>query len=135
MRFVWAFTIVALLIMFTGCTREKDVDNYGLEGSWNATWVLADSTLYDLYSPGQLSMSGKMTFEKNNQVHLQAYGFEGCAFASDTAENRLYYQYRDSALLLLNSSNEEVFAYSIKAMEPRFIHLEMMDDIHLKLTR
>lgn len=118
-----------------GCFQENDGNYSHLDGTWQATWTLTDTSLLHLYSPHQLNMSGKMIFKNRNRVILRAHGYEGCAIASDTVENQLFYKYLDNTLLLINDNKEEIFAYPLKEITPGVIHLEMNDNIHLKLTK
>jgi len=134
MRDIFRVGGVIFLIILFQCT-SKENSNSSIEGKWNAEWLLMDNSLADIYPPESLIMNGEIYFESTQSAKIKAFGYDGCVFASDTAENQLKYEFTDSLLNMINDENEIVFSYLIIKRLPDLISLEMMDDIKLTLKR
>jgi len=134
MRNIFSVIGAVFLIILFQCTSKENA-NSSIEGSWNAEWLLMDNSLADIYPPENLIMNGEILFNPSNSANIKAFGYEGCVFASDTAENELKYEFTDSLLNMINDNNEVVFSYLIKERLTNQISLEMMEDIKLTLRR
>lgn len=134
MRNIFSVISAIFLIILLQCTSKENTTSL-IEGSWNAEWLLMDNTLADIFPPESLIMNGEILFNPPNSVKIKAFGYDGCVFASDTAENVLKYEFTDSLLNMVNDKNEVVFSYLIKEKSPDLISLEMMEDIKLTLRR
>lgn len=124
-----------LVLIFNQCTPEKESEANYFAGSWDAEWYLADETMHGMFSKSEITMNGQIVFDQNQFVEITAYGFEGCVFASDTARNKLQFEFQDSLLNLINKEKEVVFSYRVKEKLPEKLTLLLMDDIQLTLSR
>jgi hypothetical protein len=124
-----------LILLFYQCTSEKDSTRSYFEGAWNAEWFLLDKDMQSMFSTSEITMYGQVVFDVNETVEITAYGFDGCVFASDTAQNALNYEFQDSLLNMINGEKEVVFAYKVKEKLPDKLTLLLMDDIQLTLHR
>ncbi len=106
-----------------------------LVGMWNARWELNNPDMTSIFEPEEMVMHGEVIFSQDDHAKIRAFGFEGCAFTSDTSENQLLYKKSDSTINLLNAKNEVIFSYLIKEEAMDFMRLLLMDDIELTLTR
>jgi len=135
MRKIVAIYIFFNLLIYYSCTLEKEKMSDPLVGKWNARWELINPEMINIFEPDQMIMHGEVIFNQDNYAKIRAFGFEGCAFTSDTSENQLIYKKNDSTINLLNSNNEVIFSYFIKDEGIDFVQLLLMDDIELTLTR
>ena len=104
-------------------------------GTWEAEWYLVDEHMLETFSKSEITMNGLVIFYPDQFVEITAYGFEGCVFASDTARNKLHFEFQDSLLNLINKEKEVVFSYKVKEKLPEKLTLLLMDDIQLTLSR
>jgi len=116
------------------CNREGEQIKNNLTGNWQAKWELINPELTDIFKPEQMIMEGEVFFDLDH-ARIRAFGFEGCAFTSDTSENVLSYKKNDSILNLLNEDNEVIFSYVVKNEKSNFLELLLMEDISLTLSR
>jgi len=124
-----------LVLIFNQCTPERESEGNYFTGSWKAEWYLVDEDMHGMFSESEITMSGQVIFNTNQSVEITAYGFEGCVFASDTARNKLHFEFHDSLLNMTNKEKEVVFSYSVKEKLPEKLTLLLMDDIQLTLSR
>lgn len=126
--------IIFLAILFNGCHGAGDQLKGSLSGKWSARWELNNPELKDVFKPDQMVMEGEVIFDKDH-ARIRAFGFDGCAFTSDTSENVLSYRKNDSSLNLMNSDKQVIFSYVIKDEKDHYLKLLLMDDISLTLTK
>lgn len=131
-KLVILFIISALLS--NGCREDGEQIKESLSGKWKARWELNNPELKDVFSPEQMSMNGEVIFEQD-QARIRAFGFEGCAFTSDTSENILSFEKSDSILNLMNADKQVIFSYVIQEQRHNYLRLLLMDDISLTLTK
>jgi len=135
MRIIFSIFSGVLLFIFSQCSLEKESNQSYLDGTWEAEWLLVDEDMRTMFSPTEIAMNGHVVFDKNMTAEITAFGFKGCVFASDTAKNKLTYDFQDSLLNLTNSEKDVVFSYRVKEKLPDKLTLELMDDILLTLRR
>jgi hypothetical protein len=135
MRIILRVFILLGFLQFIRCSSEKDSTYSALDGVWKAQWVLVDKNMQQIFSDAEITMDGEVIFSDNQMVEITAYGFDGCAFASDTATNQLIYDFQDSVLLLLNGEDQVVFSYRVQEKLPDQFTFLLMDDILLTLRR
>ena len=124
-----------LVLIFNQCTPEKDSEADYFTGTWKAEWYLVDEQMHGSFTRSEITMNGLVEFYENQSIEITAYGFEGCVFASDTARNKLHYEFQDSLLNLVNKEKEVVFSYKVKEKLPQKLTLILMNDIQLTLSR
>jgi hypothetical protein len=129
---IFIFIIAAQL--FYSCHEDGDQIKESLSGKWKARWELNNPELKDVFSPEQMIMDGEVIFEQD-QAKIRAFGFEGCAFTSDTSENLLSFEKNDSTLNLMNADHQVIFSYVVQEQKPNYLKLLLMDDISLTLTK
>ena len=122
------------VLFFTGCSGEDEQIMDPILGSWDARWELINPDLNQVYRQDQRIMNGQVFFDLN-QARICAYGFEGCAFKTDTAENILYFRKENGLLNLINAGEHVIFSYRIAEENNNQLKLLLMDDISLTLTR
>ncbi len=126
--------IIFLTFLLDGCHENGEQLKNSLSGKWRARWELNNPELNNVFKPEQMIMEGEVIFDEN-QARIRAFGFDGCAFTSDTSENVLSYKKNDSILNLMNSDEQVIFSYVIKDEKYRYLKLLLMDDISLTLTK
>jgi len=129
---IFIFIITAPL--WYGCQEDGDQIKESLSGKWKARWELNNPELKDVFSPEQMIMDGEVIFEQD-QAKIRAFGFEGCAFTSDTSENLLSFEKNDSTLNLMNADRQVIFSYVVQEQKHHYLKLLLMDDISLTLTK
>lgn len=134
MRFIF-IVISGVLLFFSQCSLEKDTNQSYLNGTWDAEWFLVDEDMQQMFTAREITMNGYVVFDQNMMAEITAFGFEGCVFASDTAMNRLKYNFQDSILNLTNDEKDIIFSYKVKEKLPDKLTLELMEDILLTLRR
>jgi hypothetical protein len=124
-----------LVLIFNQCAPEGGSESDYFTGTWEAEWYLLDEHVLETFSKSEITMKGQVVFHRSQSVEITAYGFEGCVFASDTASNKLQFEFQDSLLNLINKEKEVVFSYRVKEKLPEKLTLLLMDDIRLTLSR
>ena len=124
-----------LVLIFNQCAQERESDVNYFTGTWEAEWYLVDEDMHGLFSESEITMKGLVVIDQDQAVEIIAYGFEGCVFASDTATNKLNFEFQDSIFNLINKEKEVVFSYRVKEKLPEKLTLLLMDDIQLTLSR
>ncbi len=130
--------VITFVIFFAtflnGCHEYGDQMKNSLSGKWKARWELNNPDLNDIFSSEQMIMDGEVIFDQGH-ARIRAFGFDGCAFTSDTSENILSFEKNDSILNLMNSDKQVIFSYVIKEEKNNYMRLLLMDDISLTLTK
>ena len=124
-----------LVLIFNRCAQETESDANYFTGTWEAEWYLVDEDMHGMFSDSEIKMNGQVVIDQDQSVEIIAYGFEGCVFASDTARNKLNFEFQDSILNLVNKEKEVVFSYRVKEKLTEKLTLLLMDDIQLTLSR
>lgn len=127
--------MLVLVCAFWACDMQNTNKPVEITGRWNARWELMDKGLQELFTSEESIMHGELYFNDDQSVDIRAYGFRGCAFTSDTSENRLSYHLNDTLLKMINDDREVVFTYVIREKRKDYMDLSLMDDIRLILVR
>ncbi|MBR9999914.1 MAG: hypothetical protein KFF73_13135 [Cyclobacteriaceae bacterium] len=122
------------VIMFSGCGKEDVQYADPISGKWKARWELMNPVMHDFFQDEQRIMDGEVFFYMN-QAKIRAFGFEGCAFKTDTSENILHFKKENGMLKLIDSDDDVIFSYLIANESDDLLKLLLMEDISLTLTR
>ncbi len=101
-------------------------------GKWNAIWIIKNS---DLGNGSNNNMQGHMEFHENGMVGIEARGYPGCIFSSDTIQNELMWKTSNDSLFLFNQSDHFRLSYYIQKATHNTIELKLLDDIVVTLKR
>lgn len=133
LRSVFAFSFFILSIL-AGCSGNKAKEKTIL-GQWNAHWQTeADASLPGL-TDENLHMTGVINFMEDGKVEISAFGFDGCIFYEDTLMNTLNWKISDSELRFIDQGDDQGLPYTIKQFSSTELHLTLLDDINLTLSR
>jgi hypothetical protein len=106
-----------------------------LLGSWEAKWETQGEAFSITDEYKNLSMKGKIHFKENGKVKIQAFGYQGCVFMSDTMINELRYVLTGDTISLLAEDENFGLPYHIIEAHHNMVKLILMEDIALTLTR
>ncbi len=124
-----------LIVFFKiGCNSKKSKSEQ-IIGNWNAHWETKPEESLPEMKEENLNMNGQIKFEEDGKVTITAYGFEGCIFSSDTLVNTLNWKLEDSILRFIDSGDKQGLPYAIKEFSNQELHLLLLDDIKLTLSR
>lgn len=129
-----AVLFLSAVILFSGCDGEEEQFTDPMAGNWKARWELINPAMLDFYGKDQRVMFGEVFFEIN-QAKIRAYGFEGCAFKTDTSENVLFYRKENGTLKLIDTNDDVIFSYVIAHENDNQLQLMLMEDVSLTLIR
>ena len=79
-------------------------------------------------------MDGELIFYPDS-VQINAFGFPGCIFSSDTLRHSLKWVISSDTLNLLNEDDVYGMSYTIKSITDETVELQLMDDILLTLSK
>ena len=117
-----------LLFVFLSCfcSAFKVTQDYKtlLLGRWNAQWVIKNQ---NLAKKSNDKMNGYMMFKDNGNVSVQASGFPGCIFSSDTIKNELMWKISNDSLHLYNQNDHFKLSYLINNATDTKIELRLLD--------
>lgn len=128
------FLIISIFLLSSGCQSKKEHEAVTTEkpdmlvGEWKAEWQTH-------IEENMHSMNGELRFEENGKVAVMAYGYEGCYFMSDTSKNEMAWKISGDTLHLQVPEDNFSFAYQIKDLKSNDIHLTLLEDINLHLTK
>lgn len=120
-----------ILILFLTSFRFIQNFNNLLTGKWDVNWTIKGSDL----STTNNNMKGRMVFHKNGIVNIEANGYPGCIFSSDTIKNELMWKVNNDSLYLYNQTDQFKLSYFIQKASDKTIELKLLDDIFLTLKR
>lgn len=123
-----------LIIGFLGCSGPDKERPAEWMGEWTAQWKTDSASFADIEGITSFTMPGKITFDEE-KVNIKAFGFEGCAFSSDTLDHSLLWKVRSDSLILINDENTPGMVYQVREAVPDKIELQLMEDIFLTLQR
>jgi len=125
------FSLIGFIIVLQACQQKTDQKAEKLNilvGQWEAEWqTKINESIH--------SMKGELHFTENGTVAVQAYGYNGCYFMSDTSKNEMAWQLEGDTLLLQVPNDNFYFAYQVKDIDADQAHLTLLDDISLHLTK
>ena len=123
-----------ILSILAGCSSSGEKEK-AILGLWNAHWQTeADASMPDL-SDENLHMTGVINFMEDGKVEISAFGFDGCIFYEDTLMNTLNWKISDSELRFIDQGDDQGLPYTINKFSSNELHLTLLDDINLILSR
>jgi len=128
------FPLLFILISINGCDTKKSKEEV-IIGEWKAHWqTKADENMPELNGEN-LNMNGLIKFMENGQVEISAFGYEGCIFSDDTLRNILNWKIDDAELRFIDAGDVHGLPYTIKKFSMDELHLTLLEDINLTLSR
>jgi hypothetical protein len=129
------FNSFIIILLLTSCeSSRRGANTEKIVGEWSARWR-THSNAFPSFEDENLTMEGKIVFNNDGNANIVAYGFQGCIFTSDTLLNKLNWRLQNDTISLINEKDFFNLSYKIKEINDSLIELELMQDIHLTLTR
>ena len=126
--------LIVIAILAISCTSEPENPLKGkLEGVWNAQWEMDRAAYADL-AEMDFTMSGEFQFF-GDSIRIQANGYEGCIFSTDTLINTSKWTSSNDTLHLVNEDNAYGLSYKVKSLSEGEVELQLMEDIIITLTK
>lgn len=126
--------ISGLLFLMNSCGPEKSKEDI-IVGDWNAYWETKPDESLPGLEGDNLRMNGLVKFMDDGKVEICAYGFDGCIFSDDTLRNILSWKLDDTVLRFIDKGDEHGLPYTIKKFTNSELHLTLLEDISLTLSR
>ncbi len=127
--------IIAILFFTSSCiSPQSDESESPLLGTWKAQWVTNPASFPGVSDVKSFSMDGEITFYSDS-AEINAYGFPGCIFSSDTLRHSLKWVISSDTLSFLNEDDVYGMSYKIKEIKERAVELQLMEDIFLSLKK
>ena len=127
-----ALLIISILVFSCSPSLEKARLNEW-QGTWTAQWELLPES-YPGIENMMFSMNGSFIFE-NDSLTVEANGFEGCIFNSDTLSHTQFWHVSNDTLFLMNNSDLPGIIYIVKSQSKNKIELQLVEDIFVTLTK
>ncbi|MEP1096829.1 MAG: hypothetical protein ABJG78_17055 [Cyclobacteriaceae bacterium] len=128
-----------LLILIVSCTsRPEKPRPTDWQGVWKAQWETPPESYPEIEA--EFTMTGLFTFN-GDSLTVQANGFDGCIFHSDTLiHTQSWYvdqdaALTDSALVLFNDPTAPGMTYRINSKSANMIKLQLLEDIFVTLSK
>jgi hypothetical protein len=123
-----------VLLVFVSCRQapERPRPN-DWQGKWNAQWKTPPES-YPGIENMVFAMNGIFTFSADS-LTVQANGFDGCIFNTDTLMHTQSWYILNDTLFLLSDSNIQGMTYRVKSKSEDKIELQLLDDIFITLTK
>jgi len=103
-------------------------------GDWKVQWITKPEAGLEIDPTVNYTMNGKMIFT-DSKLTINAYGYKGCIFGSDTLSHALNWGIKGDTLNLINKGDEFGIPYIIKEASSDKIKLQLVEDVFLFLTR
>lgn len=120
-----------------GSEKEIPVDGLSksdLKGEWKVQWVTTPEEGKTVDPSVNYTMNGAMIFE-DSKLTINAYGYEGCIFGTDTLSHSLNWKIQSDTLNLVNEGDPFGIPYIIKEASSKKIKLQLVEDVFLFLTK
>lgn len=133
-------TLLALVVLtMFGCTSDKASEESSklaeaVVGNWDVQWITSPDKGMNTDSIN-LTMNGKMLIKDDNQITIEAYGYKGCIFGTDTLIHTLNWEIKGDTLNLKNPNDVFGIPYIIKESGDKKIKLQLLEDVFLFLTK
>ncbi|WP_109833076.1 hypothetical protein [Reichenbachiella versicolor] len=134
-------SIAIILLVFTiiSCQSKKEVTLENLErqdllGEWNVQWVTKPEKGQSVDPSINYTMNGKMIFNEE-KLTINAYGYEGCIFGSDTLSHSINWKVQGDTLSIVNDGDEFGIPYIIREISNEKVKLQLVEDVFLFLTK
>jgi hypothetical protein len=128
-------SILPLLFFILHSCGFKQSKEEIIVGEWSAHWETVPDESLPGISGENLKMKGAIHFRESGKVDISAYGFQGCIFSDDTMINTLNWELADSILRFIDEGDEFGLPYKINKFGKNEIHLVLLEDINLTLSR
>lgn len=121
-----------IIICFLASFRIIQNFNTLIIGKWDAVWIIQNS---GISNGSRDNMKGYMEFHENGVVGIEARGYPGCIFSSDTIQNQLMWKVTNDTLHLYNPNDQFKLSYFIQNASENTINLKLLDDIFVTLNK
>ena len=123
-------------ILVIACTSEPERERPAKwHGDWNARWETQPESYPEIDSGTmKFYMNGNFIFTSDS-LTVNANGFEGCIFNSDTLSHTQSWYVSNDTLFLMNNLNQTGITYKIKKQEENKVELQLMEDIFVTLSK
>jgi len=126
--------LTSIMFSLQACGPEKSKEEIIL-GEWKAHWeTMPDESFPDMKDE-DLKMDGIIRFADDGKVEISAYGFDGCIFSDDTLTNILNWQLDERVLRFIDNNDDHGLPYNIVKFNSKELHLTLLEDINLTLSR
>ncbi len=129
--------IVSILFVTTliSCSVSSNEDRpSSWHGDWNARWETPPASYPGLDSTMTFYMNGSFVITADS-LTVNANGFEGCIFNSDTLTHTQSWSVSNDTLFLLSAPQQAGITYTVKSFRSDRIELQLMEDIFVTLTK
>ncbi len=123
-----------IIISLVGCQNNQSKEKK-IIGEWDACWETKAGDGIQEIAHDNLKMNGTINFKDNGEVEISAFGFKGCIFSDDTLKNILNWKIDDTVLRFIDGNDELGLPYNINKFTNQELHLTLLDDINLTLSR
>ncbi|MGL1889577.1 MAG: hypothetical protein OCD76_23890 [Reichenbachiella sp.] len=131
--------IILLGFSMAACTGTKENTTNEMDatmiGDWNVQWITSPDESMSTDEPINLTMNGKMLIKEDKTITIEAYGYQGCIFGTDTLIHTLNWEINGDTLNLKNLNDEFGIPYVIKDAAEGKVKLQLLDDVFLFLTK
>ncbi|MEO9803743.1 MAG: hypothetical protein ABJF04_10870 [Reichenbachiella sp.] len=132
--------LVSILIMtMNSCDSAKDRTSEmskTLVGDWNVQWVTYPDKNTPIQDSINYTMNGVMNIKEGGKITINAYGYKGCIFGTDTLIHTLNWEVKsDTVLNLTNDGDKYGIPYTIKELTESKVKLQFVEDVFLFLTK
>ncbi len=137
MKKIYLFFVITFIISCTSSPEKPRPNDW--QGNWNAVWETPPES-YPGIEDVEFTMTGNFLFEEDS-LTVQANGFDGCIFHSDTlTHTQSWYVLKnmnnlDSVLVSFNDPDQVGLTYKINSKTEDKIVLQMLDDIFITLSK
>lgn len=125
--------------MLYTCENSKDTKtemSNSLIGDWKVQWVTYPDKNTPIDDGLNYTMNGLMNIREDGKITINAYGYEGCIFGTDTLIHTLNWELQsDSILNLVNEGDKYGIPYTIKELSEQKVKLKLVEDVYLFLTK
>lgn len=137
MKRILPFYLVVFIFSCTSTPEKPRPEDW--QGNWKAVWETPPES-YPGIEDVEFTMTGNFVFDADS-LTVQANGFDGCIFHSDTlTHTQSWYVVKsvtsqDSLLVSFNDPGQVGLTYKINSKSADKIVLQMLDDIFITLSK
>ncbi len=131
MRKVLSFLLILFIASCTSNSEKPRPADW--QGNWKALWKTPPES-YPGIENVEFTMTGSFNFTEDS-LTVQANGFDGCIFHSDTLRHTQSWYVQNDTLFLVNDPELTGMTYQIKSKTSDKIELQLIDDIFVTLTK
>lgn len=131
--------VILMTLLLGACDSSKNKSKQiadGLVGDWKVQWVTYPDQSATSNDGVNYTMNGLMNIEANGKITINAYGYEGCIFGTDTLIHTLNWEVpSDTVLNLTNDGDKYGIPYAINEFSKGKVKLQLVEDVYLFLTK